>query len=251
MSDDQSAFRTAILDPSQPLPDGIVSHADDPASRRFSIYQNNVTMSLLDALSQAFPLVQKLIGPENFSGIARRFLRAHPPTSPVLMGYGKAFPAFLSNTDALSHIGYLPDCARLELATRRSYHAADAPELDLGIFNRDPDTLLTQKFRLAPAAQVLQSSWPIYDIWAFNTQPGAPKPQAHPQDILVCRPAFDPAPSLLPPGAAAWLLSLDGGTPFGAAHDIALRNDPLFDLHQSLTIALQGAALCLAGTKDT
>ena len=63
-------------------------------------------------------------------GLAGIFLRAHPPTSPLLMFYGDKFPDFLAGMSQLSHIGYLPDVARLEQRMRLSYHAADTATID-------------------------------------------------------------------------------------------------------------------------
>jgi hypothetical protein len=190
----------------------------------------------------AFPLVKKLVGAQNFDGLAGMYLRAHPPSSPLMMHYGAEFPEFLTRVEQLAHIGYLADCARLDLALRRSYHAADAPRLDPQTFAIDPDDLLDLRLTLAPSSIILPSRWPLHDIWRFNSQDGAPKPRAVPQDVLVTRPEFDPSPHLLPEGAASWLAALGSGLTFGEAHDRTLENTPDFDLGAALTVALQAGA---------
>jgi hypothetical protein len=238
----QSAFRAALLDAALPEPEGLSDGAEGPAGARFSVYRNNVVVSLKEAMRSAFPLVAKLLGPENFDRLSGLFVRAHPPTSPLMMHYGAAFPAYLERFEPLRHLGYLPDCARLDLALRQSYHAADSTPLDPALL-AGGDSLEALRLDLAPSSLVIRSAWPLFDLWAYNMRPGYPKPQAQAQDVLVTRPDFDPVPHPLPPGAATWLARLAAGTPFGQAAAEAAEACHGFDLAQALTLALQTRAL--------
>ncbi len=201
-------FVAALLDPDLPVPEGLTDPAGQPAERRFRVYRNNVAGGLTRALEAGFPAVRKLVGEPFFAAMAGVFLRAHPPESRILMLYGADFPAFLTDFPPVSHLGYLPDVARLEQAIRESYHAADHRPADLSGIT--PDQLLTRRIRLAPSARLVTSLWPVHSVWLANMRGGGrPAPTA--EDVLVLRAGFDPEPHLLPPAGAALIKALDAG----------------------------------------
>lgn len=241
----QDQFRAALLDPAQPVPEGLTDGAGAPAGRRYSVYRNNVAVSLTEALIEGFPVVTKLLGAVNMKGLAGLYLRRHPPTSPILMLYGDSFPDFVATVAQVAHLGYLADVARIDLALRHSYHAADADAVDpAALAALPPEALVAARLTLAPALRLIRSPWPIHAIWRFNTEDGAPKPEPGGQDVAVLRPGFDPEPHLLPPGGAACIAALMSGATLGEAHDAGVTETPEFDLSQVLSILLAGGAIC-------
>ncbi len=250
MNVSQSLFKTAMMDPNQPVPEGLSDAQDRPAGRRFNVYRNNVAVSLTEAMHTAFPVIAKLLGKQNMDGLSGIFLRAHPPSSPLMMFYGEAFPEFLAGMKQLDHLGFLPDVARLELAMRESYHAADATPINpQDLAGLAIEELLECTVELAPSLRVVRSPWPIYDIWRFNTEENAPKPEPVPQDVLITRPEFDPAPQPLPIGGADWIEALRLGASFSEAHDCALKATLDFDLGTPLALLLQSGAIIQLNTK--
>lgn len=237
-------FRRALLDPKAPRPEGLADGQGRDAGRRFDVYRNNVAVSLSEALETAFPTVAKLVGAQNFKLLAASYVRQHPPTSPLMMFYGQEMPAFLGAFEPTASIGYLPDIARLELALRHSYHAADAQPLDPSVLQSTaPEALMASVVTLAPATRLIRSKWPVHAIWAYNTLPGAPKPTMAAQDTLILRADLDPKPNLLPPGAGAFVQSLLDGHPFGAAIETAAAEDAAFDLSAMLALLITNNAL--------
>lgn len=243
MSVSQKSFHTALLDPAVATPAGLQDADAQPAGRRFSVYRNNVAVSLTEAMHQAFPVITKLLGPKNMDGLSGLFLRKHPPSSPLIMFYGDAFPDFLAGMEQLSHLGYLPDVARLELALRRAYHAADSQAAPADALAVPPEDIMQAQLRFAPSMQVQQSDWPVVSIWRFNTEDNAPKPEVEAQDVLITRPEFDPAPHVLPKGGAHWIAGLQAGQTIGGAFEETATHFPEFDLGATLALLLQGGAI--------
>lgn len=90
------AFAEALFAPDLPSPEGLTGREETRPQRRFSVYRNNVTVSLVDALASIFPTVQNLVGEDFFRAMARLYVAAHPPTSPCSSPTARAFPRFSS-----------------------------------------------------------------------------------------------------------------------------------------------------------
>lgn len=244
MSVSQTAFTQAMLDPSAVPPAGLTNPDGAPATKRFNVYRNNVAVSLTEALETAFPVICKLIGAENFKAISGLYLRQHPPTSPLMMFYGADMPAFLARFVPLKHVPYLADVARLELALRHAYHAADSSPINADLLpSLSAERLMAARFGFAPAVHLLRSHYPIHAIWAFNMVERAPAPTGGGQNVLVTRPDYDPEMHVLPPGGGTFVSALMRGEPFATALDKTQAQVEDFDLTTTLGLLLAGAAI--------
>lgn len=178
----EGLFQASLWTPETPPFLGAGSNPD----RRFAVYRNNVQKGLVTALSARFLVIERLVGTDFFAAMARVFIAAHPPNSPVLLSWGDAFPAFLESFEPVQKLPYLADVARLELARGRAYHADDHTPVDPSVLGQgDPSRLI---LRLAPSVQAFTSKWPAVSIWMMN-QPGASKqniPQG-PEFALIAR----------------------------------------------------------------
>ena len=236
----QAAFAQAVLDPEAEVPPGLVDPEGRPAPKRFSVYRNNVALSLTRVLEAAFPTVRKLVGDEFFAAMAGVFLRAHPPQSRMLVLYGAAMPGFLEQFQPVAHLGYLPDVARVDQAMRESYHAADSQPLSEVEFQRlIGQDIAGLRLRLAPSLRLVPSRWPVVSIWMANHEAG-PSPHPKSEDALILRPEFDPCPHVLPPGGAAFIAAVLEGRMLGDAVEAA---DGALDLSALLALLIQGRAI--------
>ncbi|MGH7023635.1 MAG: HvfC/BufC family peptide modification chaperone [Caulobacteraceae bacterium] len=232
-----SAFAAGLLYPRQATPIDVVGPRGKGAVKRYNVYRNNVTVSLIDALADVYPAVQRITGDQFFRAMARSHVRATPPTSPLLFDYGRDFPAFIEVYDPARDMPWLADVARIERAWLDAYHAADAPPLSADVLAAvPPDKLGGLVFTAHPATRIVRSAYPTVAIFAMNRLDGPVTPfrSSAAEDALVTRPDMEVAARRLPAGAATFLLSLIDGETLAAAAAAALDETPAFDLSSNI-----------------
>src|SRR5712664_4953235 len=133
-----TTFTSALTDPDRGTPAVVAGPNGKAAVKRYNVYRNNVTVSLIDALAAIYPAVQRITGVEFFRAMARFHVRATPPKSPLLFEYGRDFPAFIEQYEYARSMPWLADIARVERAWLDAYHAADADPLSAATLGSFP-----------------------------------------------------------------------------------------------------------------
>jgi len=98
------AFTAALNSPSAATPPMTRGRMGAPDARRFAVYRNNVAVGLIGALEARYPVSRRIAGDDLFRAMARAFVRAMKPRSPVMIAYGEEFPesaaAYLAAAEA-------------------------------------------------------------------------------------------------------------------------------------------------------
>jgi hypothetical protein len=232
-----TTFSPGLTDPAIVAPEDVVTTSGKGVIKRYNVYRNNVTVSLIDALAAIYPAIQRITGVEFFRAMARSHVRATPPTSPLLFEYGRGFPAFIESYEYARDMPWLADTARIERAWLDTYHAADLPVLAAeALASIEPTLLAEVRFRPHPATRILRSAYPAVAIFAMNRTDGPVSPlrSSEAEDALVTRPEQDVIVSRLPAGGATFLISLLEGASLGEAIAVAFEEAPTFDLQANL-----------------
>lgn len=229
-----TTFAAALLDPAAPCPHGLVTWNGSDAAQRFGVYRNNVTVSLIDALADTFPVVQQLVGDAFFRAMAGEFVRQSPPVSPVLAWYGDAFSGFAAAFPPAAGVPYLADVARLEYARVLAFHAADAepvPVAEIAACLNDPEVLPGLRMHLHPSLQVIESLFAIASLWGAHQGTGelAAIDPAQAECALVLRHGLSVEVVAVPAAAARFVAALQGGATLGAAVQQAGTDGAPFD----------------------
>jgi hypothetical protein len=231
------AFSPALLDPQRETPIIVAGPRQKAAVKRYNVYRNNVTVSLIDALAAIFPATQRITGVEFFRAMARFHVRAIPPTSPLLFEYGCDFPSFIEHYEYAQAMPWLADVARLERAWLDAYHAADMDTLTPEVLAAVPSERLADTTFIAhPSTRIVRSNFAAVAIFVANRTEGpvGPVDVSEPEDALITRPSLDVVVRRLPDGGAAFLTHLVSGETLGEAATAALEATPLFDLSANI-----------------
>lgn len=252
----QTAFAHALLNPELPCPSGLTTWNGSDPEIRFSVYRNNVMVSLIDALADTYPVVQTLVGEEFFRAMARVFAQSNPPQSKVMAYYGRGLAEFMASFPPAASVPYLADVARLEMARVLAYHAADVEPIHPEVLQAalaDPEQLMTLRLVLHPSVHVIQSTFAIFSIWAAH-QGAVCASSVDPdvaQSMLVYRAALDVDTMELTAGTGAFVSALLTGHALIDAAQAASSMEPEFDLTNALTMLLRLQLITHLNTGDT
>ncbi len=204
----QRRFYRALVRPHGPAGDAaldpellrhIAADAVLAARDRIDIYAGMYCARLVEVLSEDFPQVLARLGPERFHDLAHTYLDHHPSTHPSVRHLGAAFADFLAHHESVDVPPFVPDLARLERMRLDVFDAADAAVLTLEELRlTPPQEWGALRFQLIPALGLLESPWPVHEIWASggkrDAQDWRPSPVAlrvWRQGVLVYQAAMD------------------------------------------------------------
>jgi hypothetical protein len=248
-----AVFSSALLDPDRATPAVVIGPNGKAVGKRYNVYRNNVTVSLIDALAAIYPAVRRITGVDFFRAMARFHLRAMPPTSPLLFEYGRDFPAFIEGYEYAQAMPWLADVARIERAWLDAYHAADAAPLSAkALAAIPPERLSDAVLAVHPATRILRSHFSAVTIFAANRGEDAVGhiDAGKSEDALITRPDADVVVRHLPEGGAAFLASLMSGQSLGEAAASALRISPNFDIATSIAGIIEAGAFTTISLGD-
>jgi hypothetical protein len=240
----QTVFAQALRDTDRPCPSGLRSWNGSDPTPRFAIYRNNIVVSLVDALTEQFPVAAELVGDTFFRAMARVFVQQHPPSSRLIAFVGAQFADFVASFPPAAAVPYLADVARLEMSRIHACHAADADTLStaaIGGAMHNPERLAQMCFTLHPSVQLLSSPYAIFSLWAAH-QGVLDITQVDPdtaQQVLVFRDALDVQALQIKAGAWAFLTGWQASAPLAQAAAAAANADPQFDLAGTIALLLR------------
>jgi hypothetical protein len=227
----------------------------DTTLRGLRAYRANAQALAHSALHAAYPVLEQLIGDENFRHIAQDFWQAMPPERGDLAQWGRLLAEYLPQVPQLHAVlqdhPYVSDVAHAEWALHEAGTAGDAL-LDAASFQllaaHDPAQLC---LLLSPGCALIRSAHPIvaliqlHDARLIDSHDAARPFVANnaPQTALIWRQGFRPMIDAVDSATAALIEATLQGQPLSVALDAAFAQTSDFDFSAWLAAQVQAGVL--------
>lgn len=211
-------------------------------AERLTVYQNNTHLTLRDLLKDIYPVTTLLLGEKFMNHVAAEFVKAFPPASGDMNGYGAGFNEFLAHLPQLNQFAYVPDTAKLEWLAHEAYLSPRKAPLTGAMLEAVEDPL-NLTLELQPHVQLLQSAWPVDRLWHEVSEHGAElkdfKMEASDTYAAIYREETRIAVWSITAGGYRFLEHLQTDARLAFAAEAAFRAESGFPLDQFLATLLQ------------
>jgi hypothetical protein len=226
----------------------VLPHLASAASAsRIAVYRNTVVRGAIDALRAAYPAVERLVGADFFSPMAKAYWATHPPREPSLSLYGAGFADFIRSYGPASSLPWLADVARHDRAWLEAHHAKEHAILGAAAAAaHDPESLANLAPGLHPSVRLLMSGWPACEIWRrnrFESEPASLMAVPGASFAIIWRRRGEVRHCALDAAGYAFLLALGDGHMIGEAANTVLAAHENFDPGAAFAAALSDGVL--------
>jgi hypothetical protein len=152
----QNQFLEAIYTAENPTLLALIKEGKASKQELLGIYRGNLYGALVNALRLTYQKVCAIIGQEEFSELAREFIKKNKSRSGNLDDYGENFYDFLGQKNEF----FLSDLSKLEWLKQKSYLAKDEQPIDVtALQNLAPEKFFDLKFTLSCSVFLLTSNY--------------------------------------------------------------------------------------------
>jgi hypothetical protein len=150
----QRALQSHIVDGDTALADSIDSSAQISAATRLRIYSDAYRLRLIEAMQANYPVLEKLIGADDFSRLTQLYLAVHPSRHFSIRWFGHELASFLAVCAEYSDKPWLGELAEWEWKIAAAFDARDKNLLTVDDLAKvAPDDWPALRFTLHPSVQ--------------------------------------------------------------------------------------------------
>jgi hypothetical protein len=171
----QGDFQSYLLHGDPAVEAHIVGTDRFPVATRLGIYGDGYRSRLIEALQANFPVLNELLGEEDFQTLGTAYVRAHDSPFFSIRYYGNALADFLAAEARYAGAPVLAELARWEWALTEVFDAADADPIGSETLAQvAPAGWAELRFDWHPSVHRLSLVWNAPQIWKAVTDNAEP-----------------------------------------------------------------------------
>ncbi|WP_415903061.1 putative DNA-binding domain-containing protein [Neptuniibacter sp. QD29_5] len=143
----------------------------DRISQGLKIYQNNLLMTAARAISLKYPVLEQMVSNETIVAFTNQLLKKELPKSGDWADWGGMLPALISESSLADDHAYLSEVARLEWFVHQAARGKVAQLEVETLSNLTESDLDSVSLHLSPTLQVMESHFPVYELWGLHQVP--------------------------------------------------------------------------------
>jgi hypothetical protein len=221
LSDLQRAFQDYVLASDARFTGAVRDTSKADRVTLLDVYRDGYALRLIEVLTNDFPGVVAMVGPEEFDRLARGYIARHPSRHPSVRWFGRGLADFLATTSPYGTDPALAEMARFEWALGEVFDSVDVEPLGAAaVMAVPPEAWETIAFAPVPSLLRLTFACDVPPAWQRReevepgtlevTTLGAPVPW------VIWRPERVSSFRSLQPDEAAMLDAMVAGRPFPA-----------------------------------
>ena len=184
------------------------------------VYRSAYVLRLVEIIGNDHPVLKAYLGENNFNGLCRTFIKAHPSTNRNARWVSQGLADFAAATPPWADHPEMGEIAWLERALGNAFDSADAQVLTLADLGDVPaDGWAQVQFALHPSLQRAELTTNAGDIWTALKDGSEEHPPAasldEPQPVAVWRDGLTSKWRALPAEEAMMMDAALEGVPFG------------------------------------
>ena len=219
LGDLQAAFQDYVLTNSDTFQAAVRDTSKADRATLLDVYRDGYALRLIEVLTNDYPGVMAMAGPDDFDYMARAYIAAHPSPHRSVRWYGGRLADFLAVTPPFNATPEAAEMARFEWTLGEAFDSADAPAITAeGLMALAPEAWETLCFSALPSLRCLTLAFEVPQAWQRKDEVEAGNLEVarapEPMVWAVWRPQFVSNFRSLDADEAAMLANLVEGKPF-------------------------------------
>ncbi|MCK4586676.1 MAG: putative DNA-binding domain-containing protein [Gammaproteobacteria bacterium] len=166
LKDIQDAFTQNLMADDPSIVEHVIGTKKAPSELRMGIYGNAYRERLIEALTNDYEMLEKLLGEDSFRLMCTSYIEKYPSIYYSLRWFGKKFPEFLEYSPEKGHHDWEAELAQLEWQFIEAFDSANietVSETDAAAI--PPESWPTLSMDFHPSVKLLNLWWNTLDLW--------------------------------------------------------------------------------------